>query len=155
MKKVQFTRMDIGYFVLIDWVKKTQRIDQERLINYSSLVEKINEFPDGGYIFVYSWFYFACLWMWFFVLMPKKLVTTDLVVCYVSIYKKHLIYTYTTCYTIEGWNCPHCQTIVSPGITDILVSQLILLRDIPGCDFLQRKIWRLRTYTICVPRILT
>lgn len=64
--------MDIGYFVLIDWVKKTQRIDQERLINYSSLVEKINEFPDGGYIFVYSWFYFACLWMWFFVLMPYK-----------------------------------------------------------------------------------
>lgn len=66
-----------------------------------------------------------------------------------------LIYTYTTCYTIEGWNCPHCQTIVSPGIADILVSQLILLRDIPRCDFLQRKIWRLRTYTICVPRILT
>lgn len=89
----------------------------------------------------------------------KKLVTTDLIVCYVqyiirNVYN-HLIYTstYTTCYTIEGWNCLYCQTIVSPGIADILVSQLILLRDIPGCDFLQRKIWRLRPYNTCVPRI--
>lgn len=154
--------MDIGYFVLIDWVKKTQRIDQERLINYSSFVEKINEFPDGGYIFVYSWFYFACLWMWFFVLMPCKKTRNNefnsvLRTVYIRNVYNHLIYTstYTTCYTIEGWNCPHCQTIVSPGIADILVSQLILLRDIPRCDFLQRKIWRLRTYNSCVPRILT
>lgn len=65
----------------------------------------------------------------------------------------HLIYTYTTCYTIEGWNCLYCQTIVSPGITDILVSQLILLQCILRCDFLQRKIWRLRPYNTCVPRI--
>lgn len=154
--------MDIGYFVLIDWVKKTQRIDQERLINYSSLVEKINEFHDGGYIFVYSWFYFACLWMWFFVLMPCKKTRNNGFnsVLRTVYYKKRIqspniyIYLHNLLY-YRRMKLSTLSTIVSPGIADILVSQLILLRDIPGCDFLQRKIWRLRTYNICVPRILT